>query len=539
VHCQLEFLADCMPAQIRQTLDKLPPTLYGTYERTLRGIKDTKWEYARRLLQCVAVASRHLRVEELAEILAFDFEAGPIPKFREDWRLNNPVEAVLSTCSTLLSLVNVGNSQVIQFAHFSVKEFLMSTHLAEKRDMISHRYHISMLPAHTLVAQVCLGILLHLDKTVSRDAVENFPLARYAAEHWFTHARFEGVSQNVDDGMKQLFDRRKPHLAVWLWICDPTVPSWNRRKLDARPLPPSGTPLHYAAFCGLHDVVNALAIEHSQDVNSRSFTGASTPLYLASGEGHVEVSRILLKHGADAGAQNDHGSTPLHQASEWGHVELARVLIEHHAHTAAQDDRGWTPLRLASERGDVELARLLIEHGADAAAQDEDGWTPLHLASERGEAELARLLVEHDADVAAQDEDGWTPLHLASYWGHLEIAQLLVEHDANPSAQDNGGWTPLHRACKRGEVELARLLIERGADTAAQDDRGWTPLHLVSERGDMELARLLVKHGADIAAKDRGGRTPLYLYLASKRDNVDLARLLEHGADAAAQESRK
>ncbi len=89
-------------------------------------------EFARRLLLCVVAVSRPLRIEELAEFLAFDFKAGQIPTFRKDWHLEDPVEAVLSTCSTLLSLSNVENSQVIQFSHFSVKEFLTSTRFAEK-----------------------------------------------------------------------------------------------------------------------------------------------------------------------------------------------------------------------------------------------------------------------------------------------------------------------------------------------------------------------------------------------------------------------
>ena len=70
----------------------------------LRELKDTNWEFA-----------RPLRVEELAELLALDFKAGPVPKFREDWRLEDPVEAVLSTCPMFLSLVNVKNPRIIQF----------------------------------------------------------------------------------------------------------------------------------------------------------------------------------------------------------------------------------------------------------------------------------------------------------------------------------------------------------------------------------------------------------------------------------------
>jgi hypothetical protein len=197
VHCQLEYLAGCLPGRIQRALEELPSTLDATYERTLREISDTNWEFARRLLLCVAVVSRPLRVEELAELLAFDFEEGQIPTFHEDWRLEDPVEAVLSTCSTLLSLVNAQNFQVIQFSHFSVKEFLTSTRFSEKHDKISNRYHVSLTEAHTLVAQACLGILLHLDQGVTSSTLPKFPLAQYAAERWFGHARFEGVAKCI------------------------------------------------------------------------------------------------------------------------------------------------------------------------------------------------------------------------------------------------------------------------------------------------------------------------------------------------------
>ena len=115
-YCQLEYLCRCLPGCIRHALDELPETLDATYDRTLQEIDGRNWEFARRLLLCVAVVSRPLRVEELAECLAFEFNAGRIAKYREDWRLEDPVDAVLSTCSTLLSLVNVDDSQIIQFS---------------------------------------------------------------------------------------------------------------------------------------------------------------------------------------------------------------------------------------------------------------------------------------------------------------------------------------------------------------------------------------------------------------------------------------
>ena len=511
MHCQLEYLAGCLPGRVRRALGQLPSTLDETYERTLGEIKETNWEFARLLLLCVAAVSRPLRVRELAELLAFDFEVGQIPRFHEDWRLEDPVEAVLSTCSTLLCLVNVGDSQIIQFSHFSVKEFLTSPRFSEKRNTISSRYHISMIAAHTLVAKSCLGTLLHLDKDVTRLSLSRFPLARYASEHWFEHARLEGVPPNVGEGMLQMFDQRKRHLAIWLWMHNPTIPSRKRDKWAHTPMIPSGTPLHYAAFCGIYYVVKVLAAEHPHDVNSRNFFDEQTPLHLASREGHVDVARLLIEHGADSAAQSKDGTTPLHRASERGHVDLVQLFIEDGADPAAQRRDGTTPLHKASFRGHVDLAQLLIEHGADVAAQNKHGTTPLHQAAELGHVDVARLLIEHGADAAAQSKDGMTPLYQASFQGHVDVARLLIEHGADVEAQSKDGTTPLYQASFQGHADVARLLLEHGANVAGKSKDGTTLLYQASFQGHVDVARLLVEHGADAVAQSQDGTTPLHL----------------------------
>ena len=306
------------------------------------------------------MAVRPLRVEELAEILSFDFKAGPIPKFHEDWRLEDPIDAVLSTTSSLLAIVDDWGSRVIQFSHFSVKEFLTSSRLAETDDIICRRYHISMTPAHTLVAQACLGLLLHLDKdVVTRDSLKEYPLAEYAAGLWFVHARFEGVSGNVEDAMKWLFDPSKPHLAVWVWINDlEYYPLGLVERREKRPLQPKGSSLHYAVICGLHTIVKLLVIQHPQDLNSGCFENALTPLHLASKEGHEKISRDLLEHGADITGKTEDGRTPLHVASQLGREELSHLLLEHGADAKAQTKDGSTPLHLASERGYQKVAQI-------------------------------------------------------------------------------------------------------------------------------------------------------------------------------------
>jgi ankyrin repeat protein len=569
VYCQLEYLSDCLPGRIQEALDELPDTLDGTYERTLREIKNTNWEFARRLFLCAAVASRPFRVEELAEFLAFDFNARPIPKYREDWCLDDSMEAVLSTCSTLLAVVTVDDYSVIQFSHFSVKEFLTSTRLAESRDDITRRYHVSVTPAHTLVAQACLGMLLHLDENITRDGLKKFPLAEYAAKHWIDHACFEGVWQCVEEGIKLLFCVEKGHFAVWIWIHEPNW-VWRCKEDADSPLPPLGTPLHYAAFCGLHGIVRFLAAGHPLDVHSQCFDTESTPLHVASEEGHVEVARFLVEHGADTMAQDGLGRTPLHGASDSGSDEIARFLVEHGADATTQDAGGLTPLHYASGWGYIDLARFLVEHGAVVGAQDKNGRTPLHRASGRGRAQVARFLVEHGADVTTRDKYMWTPLHRAME--DVNLARFLIDHGADMRAQDNYGHTPLHKAirsslvdsarfliehgadvtirdndgriplhwasrlgCRDHNVELVRLLVEHGADVTAQDKQRLTPLHVASEVGHVKTARFLVKQGANVAAQDKHGQTPLHW--ASGKGNVEVALfLVERGADATARD---
>ena len=285
----------------------------------MEDIGDQNWECAHRLFQCVAAASRPLRVEELAEFLAFDFdfETRSTPTFLADWRPEDPENTVISTCSSLLAVVNVDGSPVIQFAHFSVKEYLTSTRLAKAKDAIS-RFHIPMTMAHTVVMQACLGFLLHLDKGLNLADLRDFPLVPYAAKHLIDHARLENVSSRVQDGMKRLFDPRKHHFSVWDGIRIQYIPLHARLPSSVAPELAGWTPLHYAASFGLHDVAAFLIDNHLEDVNALDRSRMDTPLHAASREGDAVVAQLLLENGADVMAKGEHERTPLYLASMYG-----------------------------------------------------------------------------------------------------------------------------------------------------------------------------------------------------------------------------
>ena len=148
----------------------------------------------------------------------------------------------------------------------------MSDRLAEStREVAVSQYHIQLEPAHTILAQACLGVLLRLDDRINRDNIKDFPLARYAAEHWVDHAQFEDVSSLIKGEMECLFDRDKPHFAAWLWIHNEDWARWGGdvSMSTMSPEKPKAVPLYYAALFGFRDLTTHLLAEHPEDVHAK------------------------------------------------------------------------------------------------------------------------------------------------------------------------------------------------------------------------------------------------------------------------------
>jgi len=428
VYCQLEVLRQCFPPSVRSILEELPDSLDETYERILREIGKPNRGHAHKLLQCLVAAVRP-RVEELAEVLAFDFKSKGIPKLNPSWRWEDQEEAVMSACSSLVITVKDGDSRIVQFSHFSVKEFLTANRLAEPIRDVSH-YHIRLEAAHTILAQACLGVLLRLDDRVDRDKIKNFPLARYAAQYWTTHARFENASSRIKDGMECLFDADKPHFATWLWVYNL---EGGLSLSTMWPGKPEAVPLFYAATLGFRDLVEHLIAEHPEHVNARG-GGEETPMHAAACEGHANILSLLLEHGADLEGRGSYGWTPLHRASVRGKVEGGQFLLDRGADINARSEGDATPLFLAAINGRVEFVRMLLERGARIDARSATSETPLHYAVDGrvdgNKIQIVRLLLEHGADVNARDNSGKTPSQLASKSRDPEIAELLSEYGA-------------------------------------------------------------------------------------------------------------
>ncbi len=453
--CQLEILRHCLPPSVHRTLDELPESLDETYERVLKEIKKPNRDHAHRLLQCLVVAIRPLGVEELAEVLAVDFgDAEGIPKLKLDWRWEDDEQALLTSCSSLIAIVDTGHSRVVQFSHFSVKEYLTSTRLATSSGDF-FRYHVDLEPAHTILAQACMGILLQADDHVEQNAVESSPLAKYAAEHWVTHAQFQSVSSLLRKAMEFLFDPDKPYFTAWLQLHNMDDYSSGQpfsRLRTVMPRSRSGvTPLYYAALCGFQVLVEHLVIKSPLQLNTHGGRYV-TPLVAALARRHFRTAEFLCHNGADVNAgYGEYGVTPLHAATWDGDFEVVRVLLNCKADVNARSSKGLTPIHYVSRGSGFRLskipnicqslpvvARLLLEHGADVNAQTSDGSgrTALHAGigppcQPRDMTEgVLRVLLEHGANVDAEDNRGRTPIQIASGKKYRNIRKLLSEHGA-------------------------------------------------------------------------------------------------------------
>ena len=512
VFCQLEVLRDCLPPSVRRMLKELPESLDETYERILKEIKKPNRGHARRVLQCLVVAIRPLRVAELAEVLAVDFDdAEGMPKLKPDWRWEDQEQALLIACSSLISIVGTGYSRVVQVSHFSVKEYLTSSRLTSASGEAS-TYHIDLEPAHTTVAQACLCVLLQTHDDVEGHTPSDHPLAQYAARHWTTHTQFEDVSSRLQKGVEYLFDPNKPHFKVWRTLYDiDTKPDREATFFLFAPFKKSAAgPLYYAALCGFHDLAEHLIIKSPQDINVNGGYYVR-PLVAALAGKHFRTAELLRHNGADPDCRVREMRTPLHSAAYYGELEVVQKLIEYGDDISAEDLSGCTPLYFASEGvhlKDQTVLRLLLERGADVNARTKDGYTPLHNASIFGALEVARLLLEHGADVNARNADGRTPLYSRMYEsrrttsatqsGVMGVERLLLERGADVNARANDGSTPLHAVSSPFYVDLGavRLLLEHGADVEAEDDRGRTALQAAEERKEHrdEVKKLLLEY---------------------------------------------
>ena len=156
--------------------------------------------------------------------------------------------------------------------------------------------------------------------------------------------------------------------------------------------------LFEASAVGELDTVRQMVSAQPELVNAVAPDGFQ-PLGLAAFFGHLDVAEYLIDAGAavDSPSHNPLKVMPLHSAAAGSWVEISRLLIAHGAPVDARQAEDFTPLHSAAQNGCLEIIQGLLAAGADVNAREAEGKTPLAFALAENHQKAAELLREYGA----------------------------------------------------------------------------------------------------------------------------------------------
>lgn len=149
--------------------------------------------------------------------------------------------------------------------------------------------------------------------------------------------------------------------------------------------------LSVASRRGYVDIVFLLLL-HNANPNIGRNTG-KTPLCEAAVSGCLSILGVLLKHGAEPNARCSTGDTALNYAvtATRNSLEMTKLLLDHGADPDNAGRLSRAPLLAAVDKGNVEIVKLLLEFHANPNKPDIRGRSPMSLAMEQGKHEIINL----------------------------------------------------------------------------------------------------------------------------------------------------
>lgn len=265
---------------------------------------------------------------------------------------------------------------------------------------------------------------------------------------------------------------------------------------------------------------------------------------------HIERTRWLLEHGADARGKNFYSGQPvIKHALLAGREDVAALLMRHGAMRSELSDEETflaavmtgdiasmrrlasmhpefldhhSPMFAAIRLGRADIAEALLDLGMSPDVGDDKNLRALHYTTHCGAADIARLLIARGAEIDPFDlRYGGTPLTHANFQGRREMVELLVPYSRN-----------FRGLCFAGAVDRLRELLAEEPDRANREDRPGEPALFClpgDEEKAVEVAELLLLSGANPTFRNPLGQTPAQ---AARRRGLDDAAALLEDAEA-------
>ncbi|XP_076030914.1 protein fem-1 homolog B-like isoform X1 [Oratosquilla oratoria] len=193
-----------------------------------------------------------------------------------------------------------------------------------------------------------------------------------------------------------------------------------------------------------------------------------TPLLIAARNGHEKAVRTILKFSPDleqeATVKFDgyviEGASPLWCASGAGHLGVVKMLVRAGANVNHPTRTNSTPLRAACFDGRLDIVKYLTEHEADIHIANKYNNTCLMIAAYKGHLDVVQYLLELGARPDERAHCGATALQFAAECGHVKIVEELLKHNAKITKNEHG-MTPLIAAAERTRADVVEFFISR------------------------------------------------------------------------------
>ncbi|KAM9257732.1 ankyrin repeat and SOCS box protein 3 isoform 2-T2 [Cariama cristata] len=260
-------------------------------------------------------------------------------------------------------------------------------------------------------------------------------------------------------------------------------------------------PIHEAAAHNSSECLRLLVRAAPSDdyINSKTFEGMCA-LHLSACHGALESVRVLLEAGTDPNEVTTEATTPLFLAVENGHADIVKFLLQHGANVKGPHSwSGWNSLHQAAFQ----------VTWADINCQAKDRATPLLIAAQEGHLECVELLLSKGADPNLYcNEDNWQlPIHAAAEMGHKNILELLIPVTDRICDKGKGKVSPVYSAVYGGNKECLEMLLKEGYSPDAQECLNFncrSPMCMVFQKEFFYFIDIFLKYGITLLGINLG-----------------------------------
>lgn len=212
---------------------------------------------------------------------------------------------------------------------------------------------------------------------------------------------------------------------------------------------------NFALVCGL--------LEYDRSNVDFADEEGRSPISYGAGKGHIEITKLLLQHGANAHLPDRYGRTPLSWAAEGGHFSTVHLFLSpeynNKMYANSQDGLGQTPFFWACANGHSQVVAMMLAQNDIFLTDylgDYKGNSPLAAAAANGRESVVKILLTYPKVIQDWVVKGWQEEMAKDEWKSNNPGvwsfRTTIAWDYTVSL------LPQNKAMAHGHWDIAKLL---------------------------------------------------------------------------------